>query len=257
MANGQNLVKVTTQKVSEQVAEQLEKQILDGVLTAGAKLASERGLAEEYGVSRPSIRDAIKQLEAKGLVTRKQGGGTFVCAELVDPFSEPLFELLANSPESHYDLLEFRFALEGVISYYAALRGTDKDFESIKQAFDSIVNYDIEDNLNKLSESVVEFYLAVADASHNLMLKHLIRGLKGLLLHNVQENLSVFQPHKEIVAQLSKHRAELLNAILNREPEKARQANRQHLAFIEKSLIKLDQGQNRIQGSLRRLLDSQ
>ena len=248
-------MKVTTQKVSEQVAAELEKQILDGDLTAGAKLASERDLAEQYGVSRPSIRDAIKQLEAKGLVNRKQGGGTFVCNELVDPFAEPLFELLANSPESHYDLLEFRFALEGVISYYAALRGTDREYELIKQAFDQVEQQD--ENLELLSEAVVDFYLAIADASHNVMLKHLLRGLKGLLKHNVQENLSVFQPYAEIRTQLSIHRKELMNAIVNREPENARKANRQHLAFIEKSLIKLDQGKNRIQGSVRRLLDSQ
>ena len=248
-------MKVTTQKVSQQVAAELERQILDGELTAGAKLASERDLAEQYGVSRPSIRDAIKQLEAKGLVNRKQGGGTFVCNELVDPFAEPLFELLANSPESHYDLLEFRFALEGVISYYAALRGTDEEYELIQQAFEQVEQQD--DDLELLSEAVVDFYLAIADASHNVMLKHLLRGLKGLLKHNVQENLSVFQPYQDIRVQLSIHRKELMNAIVNREPEHARKANRQHLAFIEKSLIKLDQGKSRIQGSVRRLLDSQ
>jgi GntR family transcriptional repressor for pyruvate dehydrogenase complex len=109
-------VKVTTQKVSDQVAERLEKLILDGSLPAGGKLASERDLALDYGVSRPSVRDAIKKLEAQGLVTRKQGDGTFVTKKLNDPFAEPLFELLANSPDSHYDLLEFRFALEGVTS---------------------------------------------------------------------------------------------------------------------------------------------
>lgn len=249
-------MKVTTQKVSQQVAAQLEKQIVEGVLTAGAKLASERDLAQQYGVSRPSIRDAIKQLEAKGLVTRKQGGGTFVCNELVDPFAEPLFELLANSPESHYDLLEFRFALEGVISYYAALRGSEQEFERIQQAF-AQVEQQVENDLESLSEAVVDFYLAIADASHNVVLKHLLLGLKGLLKHNVQENLSVFQPYAEITKQLSIHRKELMDAIITQEPEKARQANRQHLAFIEKSLIKLDQDNNRIQGSVRRLLDSQ
>ena len=67
----------------------------------------------------------------------------------------------------------------------------------------------------------------------------------------------MFQPYDEITKQLSIHRKELMDAIITQEPEKARQANRQHLAFIEKSLIKLDQDNNRIQGSLRRLLDSQ
>ena len=248
-------MKVNTKKVSDIVAEQLEKQIVEGLLPAGAKLASERDLATDYGVSRPSIRDAIKKLEAKGLVNRKQGGGTFVCSNLVDPFSEPLFELLANSPDSHYDLLEFRFALEGVISYYAALRGSDQDFEKIKVDFDHIVSSNVANNAEQAASAVVDFYLEVANASHNIMLVHLFRGIKGLLEHNVKENLAVFQAHPEILSQLSSHRTELMNAIVNGEPERARQANRQHLAFIEKSLLKFDQDSNRLQRSVRRLLD--
>ncbi|MDC2889393.1 GntR family transcriptional regulator [Psychrosphaera algicola] len=127
------MAKVVATKVSEQVAAQLEKLIIDGTYGAGSKLASERDLAAQYGVSRPSVRDAIKKLEARGIVTRKQGGGTFVCNQLDAPLAEPLFELLANSPESHYDLLEFRCALESVIAYYAALRGTDEDKSVFKR----------------------------------------------------------------------------------------------------------------------------
>lgn len=250
-------MKVSAKKVSELVAEQLEKQIIEGQLPAGAKLASERDLAADYGVSRPSIRDAIKKLEAKGLVNRKQGGGTFVCANLVDPFSEPLFELLANSPESHYDLLEFRFALEGVISYYAALRGQPSDFERVRNAFDKVSALDNAGDAKQTASAVVDFYLEVANASHNIMLVHLFRGLKDLLEHNVKENLEVFKNYQDILRQLRVHRTELMTAIVNGEPEKARQANRQHLAFIEKSLLKLDQGNNRLQGSVRRLLDNQ
>jgi GntR family transcriptional repressor for pyruvate dehydrogenase complex len=247
-------VKVTTQKVSDQVAERLEKLILDGTLPAGAKLVSERDLASDYGVSRPSVRDAIKKLEAQGLVTRKQGDGTFVTKNLNDPFAEPLFELLAKSPDSHYDLLEFRFALEGVTSYYAALRGTSSELDDIRHAFYAIEQLSDSDDLDRVAEAVVKFYLAVADASHNVMLLHLLRGLKDLLIHNVKENLVVFQSHSEIRAQLKVHRTELMEAIVNGEPEQARQANRRHLAYIEKSLLALDEGNNKLQGSVRRLL---
>ncbi len=247
-------MKVTTQKVSEQVAERLEKLILEGTLPAGAKLASERELATDYGVSRPSVRDAIKKLEAQGLVNRKQGDGTFVTERLNDPFAEPLFELLANSPDSHYDLLEFRFALEGVTSYYAALRGTPAELEDIRQSFLSIESLSDSDDLDLVAKAVVKFYLAIADACHNVMLLHLLRGLKDLLIHNVKENLAVFQNHNEIRTQLNEHRTELMQAIVNGEPEQARQANRRHLAYIEKSLLALDQGNNKLQGSVRRLL---
>ncbi|MBU2882527.1 GntR family transcriptional regulator [Psychrosphaera sp. B3R10] len=250
------MAKVVATKVSEQVAAQLEKLIIDGTYGAGSKLASERDLAAQYGVSRPSVRDAIKKLEARGIVTRKQGGGTFVCNQLDAPLAEPLFELLANSPESHYDLLEFRCALESVIAYYAALRGTDEDKKRIQAVYQTVVSQESSEDLEALAKAVVDFYLAIAEASHNVLLLHLLRGIRELILHNVKENLLVFSGHNEIRGQLSQHREKLMQAILDGEPEQARLASGQHLAFIEQSLLKLDHEHNRIQGSVRRLLSS-
>lgn len=250
------MTKVVTQKVSEQVASQLEAMIIDGSFAAGERLASERHLAEQYGVSRPSIRDAIKQLEAKGLVTRRQGGGTFVSKQLDTPFAAPLFELLANNPESHYDLLEFRCALESVVAYYAALRGDKTELKNIELVFNSINDIDDSD-LDAVSDAIVAFYLAIADAAQNVLLIHLLRGVKDLLRHNIKENLMVFKDHKDIRQQLNDHRAKLLDAILTGQPEAARQASGLHLAFIEQSLLKLDQDNDRLTGSVRRLLSSQ
>ena len=250
------MAKVVTTKVSDQVAAQLEQMIIDGTYGAGEKLASERDLAAQYGVSRPSIRDAIKKLEAKGIVTRKQGGGTFVSQQLDAPLAAPLFDLLANNPESHYDLLEFRCALESVISYYAALRGSDEEKANLKAVYEKVAKVETTEKLEELSQAVVAFYLAVADASHNVLLIHLVRGIQDLLLHNVKENLLVFTGHNEVREQLGKHREAILQAILDGEPEQARLASGQHLAFIEQSLLRLDQENNRIQGSVRRLLSS-
>lgn len=86
------------------------------------KLLPERELAKQFDVSRPSLREAIQRLEAKGLLLRRQGGGTFVQANLWQSFSDPLAELLAAHPESQYDLLETRHALEGIAAYWRAAR---------------------------------------------------------------------------------------------------------------------------------------
>lgn len=250
------MAKVVTTKVSDQVAAQLEQLIIDGTYGAGEKLASERDLAAQYGVSRPSIRDAIKKLEAKQLVNRKQGGGTFVSQQLDAPFAAPLFDLLANSPESHYDLLEFRCALESVIAYYAALRGSDSEKSKINAVYQQVAAVDNTEHYDLLAQAIVDFYLTVADASHNALLIHLLRGIKELLLHNVKENLMVFSGHSDVRRQLSEHRQAIVQAIVDGEPEQARLASGQHLAFIEQSLLKLDQENNRIHGSVRRLLSS-
>ena len=106
------------------IEQQLEFLILEGTLRPGEKLPPERELAKQFDVSRPSLREAIQRLEAKGLLLRRQGGGTFVQSSLWQSFSDPLVELLSDHPESQYDLLETRHALEGIAAYYAALRST-------------------------------------------------------------------------------------------------------------------------------------
>ncbi len=84
------------------------------------------------------MREAIQRLEAKGLLLRRQGGGTFVQSSLWQSFSDPLVELLSDHPESQYDLLETRHALEGIAAYYAALRSTDEDKERIRELHHAI-----------------------------------------------------------------------------------------------------------------------
>lgn len=80
---------------------------------------------------------AIQRLEAKGLLLRR-GGGTFVQNSLWQSFSDPLVELLSDHPESQFDLLETRHALEGIAAYYAALRSTDEDRVRIRELHQAI-----------------------------------------------------------------------------------------------------------------------
>ncbi|MGL4855350.1 GntR family transcriptional regulator, partial [Plesiomonas sp.] len=125
--------KIRQPKLSDVIEQQLERLILEGTLSPGQKLPPERELAVQFDVSRPSLREAIQRLEAKGLLLRRQGGGTFVQQQLWQSFSDPLSELLSAHPESQFDLLETRHALEGISAYYAALRGTDADFQRLHE----------------------------------------------------------------------------------------------------------------------------
>lgn len=109
--------KIRQPKLSDVIEQQLEFLILEGTLRPGEKLPPERELAKQFDVSRPSLREAIQRLEAKGLLLRRQGGGTFVQSRLWQSFSDPLVELLSDHPESQFDLLETRHALEGIAAY--------------------------------------------------------------------------------------------------------------------------------------------
>ena len=142
--------KINQPKISDVIMEQLERMILEGSLQPGQKLPPERELAVQFEVSRPSLREAIQKLEAKGLLMRRQGGGTYVKEQLWQSLADPIVELMHNDSESQYDLLEFRHATEGMMAYFAALRGTDADMQNInisiplnKEIVENRFGYDI------------------------------------------------------------------------------------------------------------------
>ncbi|MEK0160954.1 pyruvate dehydrogenase complex transcriptional repressor PdhR [Pseudoalteromonas piscicida] len=243
-------LKIKAAKLSDVILEQLENMILEGSLLPGAKLPPERELAKQFEVSRPSLREAIQKLEAKGLVTRRQGGGTYVKNQLEEGLTDPLFDLISKHPESQFDLLEFRHALEGIAAYYAALRGTENDFAKVQQSFDNIA--EIGDDLMQKARAINAFHFAVAEASHNVVLLHLVRGMQSLLEQNVLQNLTVLVQKSDVSEQLGEHRKLLLDAVINGNPEQARLASNAHLAFIEEALLEAGKERSRIERSLRR-----
>ncbi|KZN39578.1 transcriptional regulator [Pseudoalteromonas luteoviolacea CPMOR-2] len=243
-------LKIKAAKLSDVILEQLENMILEGSLLPGEKLPPERELAKQFEVSRPSLREAIQKLEAKGLVTRRQGGGTYVKNQLEEGLTDPLFDLISKHPESQFDLLEFRHALEGIAAYYAALRGTDNDMDKVKQSYDNIA--EVGDDLALKAKAINAFHFTVAEASHNVVLLHLVRGMQTLLEQNVLQNLTVLVQKSDVSEQLAQHRAVLMDAVIQGNPEKARLASNAHLAFIEEALLEAGRERSRIERSLRR-----
>ncbi|MCF2908424.1 pyruvate dehydrogenase complex transcriptional repressor PdhR [Pseudoalteromonas rubra] len=243
-------LKIKAAKLSDVILEQLENMILEGSLMPGEKLPPERELAKQFEVSRPSLREAIQKLEAKGLVTRRQGGGTYVKNQLEEGLTDPLFELISKHPESQFDLLEFRHALEGIAAYYAAMRGTQTDLDKVEQSFDDIAS--VGDDLVQKARAINTFHFTVAEASHNVVLLHLMRGMQSLLEQNVLQNLTVLVQKPDASAQLAHHREVLKNAVIEGKPEQARLASNAHLAFIEEALLEAGRERSRIERSLRR-----
>ncbi len=246
-------VPLKQQKLSDIILAQLENMIIEGSLQPGEKLLPERELAKQFEVSRPSLREAIQKLEVKGLVTRKQGGGTFVSKQIMKSFADPLFDLMANSSESQFDLLEFRHGIEGIASYYAAMRGTATDFEQIQTKHNDIGNSQLEDNFHLEAQAVYEFYLAICAASHNVVILHTARSMAELLIDNIEQNLTVLAKRPDIFSKITDYRKNLLDAIVSGQPQKAWGASHRHLAFIEEVLLKLTQENSRMERSMRRM----
>ncbi|WP_075182193.1 pyruvate dehydrogenase complex transcriptional repressor PdhR [Pantoea sp. 1.19] len=245
--------KIRQPKLSDAIEQQLESLIMEGTLRPGEKLLPERELAKQFDVSRPSLREAIQRLEAKGLLLRRQGGGTFVQTHLWQSLSDPLTTLLTQHPESQFDLLETRHALEGIAAYYAALRGTEEDITRIRDCHTQIQRAQQSGDLDAEADAVMQYQIAVTEAAHNVVLLHLLRSMGPMLEQNVRQNFELLYTRREMLAQVSEHRASIFAAIVAREPERAREASHRHLAFIEEILLDRSREQTRRERSLRRL----
>lgn len=240
-------------KLSDVITERLESMIIDGTLAAGEKLLPERELATQFNVSRPSLREAIQNLSAKGLIERKQGGGTFVSMHLNKRLSDPLLELISKRPETQFDLLEFRHALEGMAAFYAALRGQKEDHTALSNALDKLQSPNIRANPNDEALALGEFYFAMAKASQNLVLVQVMQAMRLMLQDNVKQNLAMLRSGANVEKEISSQRSAIVSAIVSGNPEAARDASHLHLSFIEKTLLGINQNNASVQRSLRRI----
>lgn len=245
--------RVKPPKISDVIVAQLEEMIVEGTLKPGQKLLSERELAKQFDVSRPSLREAIQKLCAKGVLESQQGGGNYVSENLGRGFSDPLLDLLANHPEAQYDLLEFRHALEGLCAYYAAIRSTEVDRENIREKHRELQAFHDNKEFAKEVIADVEFHLAIAEAAHNMVLLHMMRALFDLLKQHIKENLQDIYPQKILRSNVHDQHGLLMEAIFAGNPERAQSASHDHFAFVEEGLLEQSKESTRLERSLRRI----
>ncbi|WP_421866226.1 FCD domain-containing protein [Motiliproteus sp.] len=244
--------RVKQPKISDVIMEELESMILEGSLKPGQKLPSERELSKQFEVSRPSLREAVQKLVAKGLLTSRQGGGTYVSDTLDGGYADPLLTLFSSHPEAQADLLEFRHALEGVAAYYAALRSTESDRRAIQKIYDELEGYHEVKAFEQEVKADVEFHLRIAEASHNVVLLHTMRALLGLVEKNIMNNLEQAYPQRGHRSKIHGQHKVLMEAIFDGKPEQARQAAYDHLAYVEEVVSDYGKEEARQKRSRRR-----
>ncbi len=230
-------------RLAEQIAKQLEGKITQGHFQVGERLPAERLLAKQLGVSRPSLREAFQLLTSKGLLYSRPGGGTFVKATYAsfnDP--SPKVSLFRENPEYRFDVLEIRHALEGSAAFYAALRATEEDRQRIRECYERMIALHNADASDPMEEARADatFHLAIVEASHNLVLLHVMHGLFELLQNSISHNLDKLYTIPRVFEPLRCQHQILMQAVLEGEPELAREAAQQHLSFVEASIKDID-----------------
>jgi GntR family transcriptional repressor for pyruvate dehydrogenase complex len=240
-------------KISDAIASDLERSILEGSLQPGARLPSERELAAEFGVSRPSLREAIQKLVSRGLLRSRQGGGTFVTDRLGAVFSDPWRDMLAAHPNLREDLLEFRRMLEGQVAEWAAERRTDADMRCLQACFEAMRDAFEEVAPDAWVARDTAFHQAIADAAHNALLAHLNATLLKLMEDDIRVNLTELGAAPRSFALLGTQHRALFEAIRDRNVVAARSAAETHLDFVRESLAQSLRSLARRETAARRL----
>eukprot|EP00163_Fabomonas_tropica_P024832 TRINITY_DN4278_c0_g1_i1.p1 TRINITY_DN4278_c0_g1~~TRINITY_DN4278_c0_g1_i1.p1 ORF type:complete len:259 (-),score=29.91 TRINITY_DN4278_c0_g1_i1:453-1229(-) len=247
---------IAPRRLADTIVEQLETMILEGALQPGERLPPERVLAERFGVSRPSLREAVQRLAAKGLLKSRQGGGNYVTESLGSSFSDPLIHLLENRPDAQRDLLEFRRTLESDCAYYAALRATEVDRDHLRSAYDHLqACYAEGAEPNREAEGLADsrFHLAIAEASHNVILLHTTRNLFNMFKSNLLLNIDgLYASETETRDNLKQQHQALFEAIVEGHADEARALAGSHIQYVQQQLSERTENNRRLARARRR-----
>jgi GntR family transcriptional repressor for pyruvate dehydrogenase complex len=218
-------------KVYEDVARQIERLILKK-LRPGDKLPSERELAETLGVSRSSIRDAIRSLELMGMVEPRQGAGTIVREITSNSVANPLANALKHKEELMSELLDFRLMLEPSLASRAAAHASADEISEMEDILKR------QAGKLRVGESTIaedsEFHYAVALASGNSVVLKVLDTLMDLLRETRERSLQVEgRPQKSLAGH-----NRILAAIKRHDAEAAKAAMRRHIEDVEEIVLK-------------------
>ncbi len=228
---------VQPEKISTSVTHQIELLILRGILRPGERLPSERELSERMGISRPSLREAIAELQQKGLLTSKAGAGIYVADVLGGAFSPALTRLFADHEEAVLDYIGFRRDMEGLAAERAARLASDTDLRVIQAIFDKMLA--AHSKRDPADEALLDadFHLSIIEASHNVIMLHMMRSMYDLLRQGVFYNRQLMFRQRSIRDNLLEQHRAINEAIQARDPVAARRAVEDHLNFVENALI--------------------
>lgn len=242
-------------KVSVQTAEALLLMIEAQNLPIGARLPAERALCQELQVSRAALREAIGQLIGLGVLESRAGSGTFVR----QPLAVTMFRASQSSleptaikdddadPLYRLDVYEARLVLEAGTAWYAAQRATPADIEHIRAAYDRLANFQRQGNTEQAALADAQFHLAIAQASHNLVLLELMHNLFERLQHNVvTARRKIYTQTYEFDKLHAQHFAILVH-VSDGEPQAAREAICEHIGFVNQQITDIELQQARTQ----------
>ena len=218
-----------TRKLYQQVAAAIGDGIASGRYPRGQRLPSERDLAEEFGVSRPTIREAMLALEIRGMVEARHGSGVYVTE------NPPLQQAAPELDIGAFELTEARALFEGEAAALAATIITDEELEQLEEILADMVEENAEGGKGEQADR--RFHVAIAEATRNAAIVSVVENLwdaryrSPLCRHILDKARAV-----GVKPRIDEHRR-LLDALRSRNPKRARLAMREHLQRVIEGLL--------------------
>ncbi len=218
---------IKRQRVSDEIVNQVKSLISQGTLKPGDRLPPERELIKEFGVSRPSIREALNSLVAQGFLEVKQGNRTFVKSVTSEKIQDPLSLLLKADTQKIFDLIEVRKAMEAWGASQAAQRVSEEDIRRLQEIIGQMKT--ALEKGKSWEKQDADFHLAMAQATHNTIQTHMMFTIYDLLRESVAR---VFRDQGKAEKLFQQH-YRIFKAIKNRAPDEARERILEHLNYVE------------------------
>lgn len=214
-----------TVRLADQVADALAAEVRSGRLSEGDRLPTEAALAEQFGVSRTVVREAVSRLKSLGLLDSRQGSGVYVRPAGVEPLR---FEMPhVASREAVIQMVELRRALEAEVAALAAERRTPEDVQRIREAIEAL-HAAVAAGGNGADEDV-RFHRAIAEAARNPFLIGTLQYLRQFLHGATRVTRANEARRADFAREVAQEHAQIVEAIEAGDPLRAREAAKSHM----------------------------
>ncbi len=227
---------VRTRRVFEDICERIRNELISGALKPGDRLASERELAESYGVSRTVVHEALIILEIAGILKLRKGrsGGAFVTDLSPDLFTRSFRDMLDFGQVSLAMLLEARAIIQVAVVQTACVRATERDFARLEQNIDETEALTLAGRFDERTFKAIEFNVILAETAHNKVLATVVEALSSVLRGFVAS--AGPQPHDPVIAS----RRTLLARMRDRDRQGAAASMTEHFDGLNRHLLGAD-----------------
>ena len=213
--------------ITDEVISRFKDLIHQGVLTPGCKLPSERELVEVLGVSRPTLRQALKALQFLGIIRSRQGDGSYLEESTSEILKAPLDFAIAMKGRGQQDLMETRLTIEVKVAALAAERRTSKDLENLRRSLNGMrVSSGVPD---AWCAHDIEFHARIVEAAKNAVMAGVFEMLSHLLLASRLETVRQLTDYE---GSWRSHEA-ILDAIERQDAADAADAMTEHFRLID------------------------